>query len=192
VTLVATDSLTCNQTDTAMVAITVGVTPVADFSTGTAEPIPGSPVAFFDESLDATAWSWDFGDGSTSALQDPEHAFQIAGAYTVCLTAISDDGCSDVACRAIDIAQQVFLPNAFTPNGDGVNDHFAPISQFALNAYRFQIFNRWGELIFDATAPGTGWDGTWKGVDQEGGVYIYVLRAAEIEGVATGTVTLVR
>jgi gliding motility-associated-like protein len=188
VNLVATDSLTCNQTDTATLDIAVGITPDADFSTGTAEPIPGSPVAFFDESVDATAWS----RACTTALQDPEHAFQIAGAYTVCLTAISDDGCSDVACRAIDIAQQVFLPNAFTPNGDGVNDHFAPISQFTLNAYRFQIFNRWGELIFDATAPGTGWDGTWKGVDQEGGVYIYVLRAAEIEGVATGTVTLVR
>jgi gliding motility-associated-like protein len=108
------------------------------------------------------------------------------------LTAISEDGCEDAFCREINIAQQVFLPNAFSPNGDGLNDHFAPISQFVLNNYLFQIFNRWGELIFEANEPGTGWDGTFKGVEQEGGVYIYVLRAAEIEGVLKGTVTLVR
>lgn len=192
ITLVATDSLTCNQVDTFQMPIDIGITPLADFETGTAEPIPGSPVVFLDESTDATSWNWAFGDGLTSTLQNPEHTFQIAGNYVVCLTAVSDDGCEDEFCKEINIAQQVFMPNAFSPNGDGVNDHFSPISQFALNNYHFQIFNRWGALIFEATEPDTGWDGTYKGVEQEGGVYIYVLRAAEIEGVFKGTVTLVR
>jgi PKD repeat protein len=65
VTLIATDSLTCNQVDTFDYLVDIGITPLANFETTTAEPIPGSPVVFLDESTDATTWNWDFGDGNT-------------------------------------------------------------------------------------------------------------------------------
>jgi gliding motility-associated-like protein len=68
-----------------------------------------------------------------------------------------------------------YIPTGFTPNGDGRNDFFRP-SLINYEDFSMQIFNRWGELIFETNDPIKGWDGTYKGVDVQTGVYLYVLR----------------
>lgn len=69
-----------------------------------------------------------------------------------------------------------FIPNAFSPNHNGRNDIFKPMGKyFKPDRYLFQIYNRWGELIFETTDPEQGWDGTFKGVESPVGVYIWVV-----------------
>lgn len=69
------------------------------------------------------------------------------------------------------------MPNAFSPNGDGLNDIFRPAieSGCPVRGYLFRIFNRWGQLIFSTTTPGSGWDGFIKGLPAESGNYIFTL-----------------
>ena len=68
---------------------------------------------------------------------------------------------------------ELLMPNAFSPNGDGQNDRFTPIYSSALSSYRLTIYNRWGNLVFDSADPTKGWDGTFKGMEQEVDVYVY-------------------
>lgn len=80
--------------------------------------------------------------------------------------------------ESINISKDCYIdiPNAFTPNGDGINDYFFPRQLLSGNVSGFymQVFNRWGQLIFETThANGRGWDGKFNGQDQPGGVYIY-------------------
>lgn len=90
------------------------------------------------------------------------------------------------------------IPNSFSPNGDGRNDHFIPRSLLAagLREFNMKIFNRWGELIFQTNnIEGRGWDGTYGGKDQSVGVYVYMIEAQWVNGFRnsfTGNITLMR
>jgi gliding motility-associated-like protein len=88
----------------------------------------------------------------------------------------------------------VFLPNAFTPNGDGRNDFFRPIYNGYHHFHVFQIMNRWGQIIFTAENNNVQWDGNYNGVPQDMGVYYYYLKydcgGKTIE--EKGDVTLIR
>ena len=94
---------------------------------------------------------------------------------------------------------QLFIPNAFTPNGDGVNDVFVPISSYVTD-YSFQIFDRWGNVLFESVNPLEGWDGKgFSGLDIQQGVYVYKLSYSYVskfggsaERNYSGTVTLMR
>jgi gliding motility-associated-like protein len=68
-----------------------------------------------------------------------------------------------------------FVPNSFTPNGDGNNDTFLPILEGKVGEYRFSIFNRYGQQVFSSTEPGKGWDGIFRSVQQIPGTYIWQL-----------------
>ncbi|MCB0598935.1 MAG: gliding motility-associated C-terminal domain-containing protein [Lewinellaceae bacterium] len=74
------------------------------------------------------------------------------------------------------------IPNAFTPNGDGVNDFFAPILQCPFPNYNLEVFNRWGQLVFQTDAPQEGWDGTFNGQPAPSEVYFFQLSYQEFEG----------
>lgn len=78
---------------------------------------------------------------------------------------------------------EIIIPKAFSPNGDGLNDTFSPIYLAIADMYIFRIYNRWGEVIFETDDVNTGWDGTYKGVPQEIGTYIYYIKAKTVEGV---------
>ena len=77
---------------------------------------------------------------------------------------------------------KLVIPNAFTPNNDGLNDIFMPIFQCEFNKYKFLIFNRWGELIFSTENPFEGWDGTYKGTNAPSDVYVYLINYTDILG----------
>ena len=81
--------------------------------------------------------------------------------------ASTEDGCTDTAYAAITVIDEVlfYVPNSFTPNGDGQNDSFIPVLTAGYDrsqGYEFNIFNRWGELVFSSVSPGEGWDGTFN------------------------------
>lgn len=87
----------------------------------------------------------------------------------------------------------IYIPNSFTPNGDGLNDTFG-ISGEAIKDFSIQIFNRWGDLIFETKNASHNWDGTFNGNRVSEGVYVYKVAASNITGRKTqkeGTVTVV-
>jgi len=73
--------------------------------------------------------------------------------------------------------QKLFVPDAFTPNGDGLNDVFRPIFSGPAKNYEFSIYNRWGELVFRTTTPGLGWNGYFRNKIQPGDVFVYYIQA---------------
>ncbi|MDY0903604.1 putative Ig domain-containing protein [Pedobacter sp. CFBP9032] len=89
---------------------------------------------------------------------------------------------------------QIYIPNAFTPNNDGKNDTFLIYGNTIASA-RMSVFTQWGQLIFQSDNMSNGWDGTFKGVNQPVGVYVYMVEAQFNDGTSTmkkGTVTLIR
>ena len=119
--------------------------------------------------------------------------------YQVCLRAITANGCVDLTCMAVPVVdhEALFVPSAFTPDGDGRNDLFQ-VSGSGLRAEGFQlrIYTRWGERIYETTDPAAGWDGTVNGKAATSDVYVWSLTAYNQYGMAPyelkGHVTLVR
>lgn len=115
--------------------------------------------------------------------------------YTV--YGISAFGCRDTASVRVDIDFQMteFIPTAFSPNGDGLNDKFTVFNLRFQKLVEFRMFNRWGEQIFQTDDPSTGWDGSYKGVAQDAGTYFYIIRMSRPDGALKtykGEVTLIR
>lgn len=102
------------------------------------------------------------------------------------LKATSVEGC--IVIDSIDVFvtnnmdPQIFLPNIFTPNGDGINDCFGPLSNKLITIEQFQIFNRWGALIFSTKNKDSCWDGKYNGTPTAAGVYTYYLKGSGICG----------
>ena len=95
---------------------------------------------------------------------------------------------------AVNYSDEVYIPNAFTPNGDGVND-VVHVHSESIKTFTFYIYDQWGEMIFSSSALTSGWDGTYKGTREPAGVYIYYLKALMNSGDQLnkkGTITLLR
>ncbi len=152
-------------------------------------------VLFTDNSSpNPVAWHWDFGDGSTSDLQNPIHAYSAPGIYDVMLVAYNSAGCSDTIIYQITVIGGFVVPNVFSPNGDGVNDDFH-FPGYGLTTFHISIFNRWGTELFQSDAATFRWDGTNNGKQVSEGTYYYVVAAkdiAENEYKFNGVVTLLR
>ena len=90
---------------------------------------------------------------------------------------------------------QLYVPNSFTPNGDGKNDIFRPMIYGNAKFYEFTIFNRYGETVFQSKDPLKGWDGNYKGKKQNAGTYVWKC-AYQIDNLMrnteTGTIILIR
>lgn len=116
--------------------------------------------------------------------------------YTV---TVSDSiGCTDDATVLVKIfrtAPKIFVPTAFTPNGDGKNEFAAAVAVGITRLDYFRIYNRWGQLVFETTVNGKGWDGRLGGVPQATGVYVWIVKGTDYTGKVVfdkGTVTLIR
>lgn len=116
---------------------------------------------------------------------------------TYTLTVTSPDGCvesDDVTIYVLDITV-IDIPNAFSPNGDGINDELLLLYHSVESLEVFAIYNRWGQELFSTTDVSQGWDGTFNGKEQEMGSYVYVIRARNLDGSQIdkqGSVLLVR
>ncbi len=93
------------------------------------------------------------------------------------LTITTPDGCraSDTVFIEVYYETLLFMPNAFTPNGDGKNDFIGPVWQHEFQLENFSVYNRWGQLLFRSSDPNARWDGQWNGVPQPAGTYVYIV-----------------
>ncbi|MDC0272528.1 PKD domain-containing protein [Crocinitomicaceae bacterium] len=136
---------------------------------------------FTNESENATSFEWFFGDGTESDFVNTTHFYDSYGVYNVALVAMAEDGCTDTAYVAITVNDEVlfYVPNSFTPNGDGKNEVFIPVLTAGYDrsqGYEFSVYNRWGEQIFFSETPGEGWDGTYNSAPAQNGTYIWYVK----------------
>jgi len=136
-------------------------------------------------STNITNWFWVFGDGTTGTGTNPTHTYNTAGTYTAIVTVSNASGCSTndtVVINVRDLPSDVFIPNVFTPNGDGVNDTFY-IPSKGIIEFDMKIYDRWGILLFESTSSIKGWDGKTKnGNNVSDGTYYYLIEAKGIDG----------
>ncbi|MFB6258575.1 MAG: PKD domain-containing protein [Flavobacteriales bacterium] len=160
-------------------------------------------IDFTNQSIGDSTIFWDFGGLDSSTIQNPSYVFpeEEAGTYDVCLTATSSEGCKDTVCKEVVVKGKFFLyvPNAFTPDGDGINDLFRPvINGMDRSDYRFEIYDRWGKLVFKTKDPEKGWDGSIDGNKDASKTDVYVWKVITTNKytgnsiVETGHVTLLR
>ena len=154
-------------------------------------------IQFINLSSDTSVSFWEFGDGTISQENNPSHIFQTSEQYTVTLITHPFSGCPDTAQAVIPvendgISDTLFIPNVFTPNGDGNNDFFeiAGIDNPCINVNKLSIFNRWGLKVFETDGSQLKWDGRSNGNPLTDGTYFYVLEGKEF--MKSGGVILLR
>jgi len=172
--------------------------------------VPDTELFTTNFSFGATSYFWDFGDNGTSTEFQPTYIYKIEGKYNITLIASDDHGdgtvCSDTLVRMV-IARQGGLtkvPNAFTPNQNGpsggiptngsFNDIFLPIVK-GVEEFNMQIYDRWGNLVFESNSATTGWDGYKDGRLMPAGVYVYKLTVRLTDNQRStqiGDVTMIR
>jgi large repetitive protein len=207
VTLLVTNQFGCKQDTTKIDVIEVYPQPIASFY---ADPqttsILDPNINFVNTSQGAVSYYWNFGDpaaltgSNTSILVNPSHSYSYVGSYAVNLVATSNRGCSDTARLIVEITPDfaVYIPNTFTPDGNGVNDIFQPLGVgIDEENYRLDIYDRWGENIFTSNSFRKGWDGTVKGGSKiaQQGVYTYKMLVTDTRGTKhpyVGHVTVLR
>ncbi len=176
--------------------------PVADFTFMPTEPTNGRPIEFTNQSVGdgIVTYYWNFGDGSTSYLENPTHSYHINSdeTFNVLFKVTNNYDCSHDTLKSFIVVDNYafFVPNAFTPNNDGNNDLFLPRVEDVLK-YHLIIYNRYGEAIFQTINPDEPWDGTHKFEKCPAGVYTWVITyrkyaEPDTELRKNGTVTLVR
>ncbi len=159
-----------------------GTAPIADFA------ISPSFVSTYDpfadlinlSSSDVTSFSWSIPNGtpSNSSAENLEVSYLDAepGFYPITLIVENSDGCTDTIVKIIEVYEEIilFAPNAFTPDGDEFNNDWRVyVSNADLGSFSLQIFNRWGEMIFESNDPEFGWDGTYGGEMIQDGTYTW-------------------
>lgn len=197
VTLVITTQAGCSDSLTQDVEIMFYPLPVAEFVANPKETgIFNSKIKFTDLSQNAVSWWWDFGDGQNSSLQHPEHYYDEMGQFIVTLTVKNIAGCEATYRESVYITP-FFVPNAFTPNSDGLNENFFEAGYIVdVSSYSMSIFNRWGQKVFENDSHYKPWNGLDKnGKPAPEGVYVYAIKVKTYSGkdyYFSGRVTLLR
>ncbi len=160
--------------------------------------IVGQPLQLF--ATGGVSYSWTPATGLNNPnIQNPVGTYS-ANIDTIMYKVVVRDniGCADssyVIVRVFQTAPSIFVPTAFTPNGDGLNDQARPICVGIRKINYFSIYNRWGELVFTTTENEKGWDGRINGVLQSTNVFVWIVSAEDYLGgkyFDKGTVTLIR
>lgn len=186
VQLIVSNRVGCR--DTAFADIELAPQPKADFAflepdTPTAYTLNQDKLAIDNRSEKAQHYQWDFGDGVKSQQAHPRHIYQEVGKYPVTLVAEGENGCTDSVRKLVEVkaTPHLYIPTAFTPDGDGLNDHFS-VEATNVKDFEIKIYNRWGEKVYTATKTDFQWDGTYKGEDVQVGTYTFVATARSIDG----------
>jgi gliding motility-associated-like protein len=198
-TVIVTDANGCQDSDTEL--LSVFTLPEADF---TIRFYGSDSTLYADEELNLTnlsnpkpaSYQWTFGDGASDTIFEPIHKYTTEGTYEVVLILITPEGCRDTARYPLrySITPKIYVPTAFSPNGDGINDFFN-IAYLNLKNFNAMIFDRWGNKLFQTQDPSFRWDGTVKGNPLPEGVYTIYLKGigARDEVIEySGTITLFR
>ena len=181
--------------------------PVADFDYGP-KPITilAPEVQFYNQSGGLiSSYSWNFGDiysngGDTSHSFNPSYTYFNVDTFNVTLIVSSPQGCTSKVVKPVIVADTyaMYVPNAFSPNGDGTNDNFKAVGE-GIKSFKLYVFDRWGNTLFYSDDINRGWDGTFQGrgsqqILQED-VYVWKISVTDITNKAQalhGTVTLLK
>lgn len=175
-----------------MYTVEVYPKPIADFNHAPIKPIINQDpfVTFTDASHGSTitSWNWFFNSTPqwTSNEQNPTFTYTDPGTYPVTLVVTSDKGCSDTVIHPLIVGLDfgIYVPNAFTPNDDGLNDVFQP-KGYGIDKYQLSVFDRWGEKLFYSEEFELGWKGTYEGRGNticENGVYTWMIILIDVFG----------
>lgn len=190
VKVVAVTTNGCRDSTTVYEMLEVYPVPFADF-TYSPKPVRmfNTTVQFQNYSTHATQYDWYFENGTplTSELKNPISKFPEGetGSYEVQLVVSTDMGCQDSITKIIDVIPEVmiFAPNSFTPDGDDFNEIWKPIL-IGVNPLKvdIEIYNRWGEMVWESHDQNVGWDGTYgygSGRKVKSGIYVWKIKAAD-------------
>jgi len=204
VALTITSNQGCSATGTLAQDIEVYPYPVANFSW---EPLPPNilenEIQFINQTSLGSTFEWDFGILGSSNLPNPTISLPLRdqGFYPVCLIATSIYGCTDTICQVVDMESilLLYVPTAFTPDGDGINDVFYPVvSGISQDDYTFRIFDRWGNLVFESNIIDEPWLGNYDGGEHyvQNDVFVWQMKCKLLDSGDNkeyfGRVTLVR
>ncbi|MBC8046120.1 MAG: PKD domain-containing protein [Fimbriimonadaceae bacterium] len=186
----------CGYTDEYTETFTVFDLPVAYFDPEPSFGIANAPTTFVNLCEYASEYLWTFSDGTFSTEESPTKYFPGLGNFEVCLTATNPAGCEDTYCRniAIENAGAADIPTGFSPNNDGYND-ILYVKGFGFAKMELKIFDRWGQLVFEAYDQESGWDGTYKSKPLDMDVFVFTLKVDFTDGKhfdKTGNITLIR
>ena len=182
VTLTAISDKQCATSLTQPAMITVYPKPLADFDFNpTNADIYDNEITFIDKSIIASSWNWNLGDGGLSLENNPIHVYQDSGLYWITLTIENSYGCKDTTQKSVKInpVYVLYIPNAFTPDGDGINDWFF-IEGYGITNLQTMIFDKWGELIYESQRLDAKWDGFYKGKKCLNDSYVYRIKAKDV------------
>jgi gliding motility-associated-like protein len=195
-----TDVNGCSNTDSVLVSI--GTIPTANFGYNLSLACEGMLAQFSDSSLNATGWSWNFGEGNSSSLQNPQNNFSYGSSYVITLIVINPP-CKDTAQKTIsvsDLSSYVSFQTStvFTPNADGMNDCFHLIPNISgvdggkfAGCAELTVYDRWGVPVYHSAYSGACWDGkTSTGIDVSEGTYFWIF---DLNGIQEkGFITVLR
>ena len=135
-------------------------------------------ISFDNLSTESVSYEWRLGDGSVLFTEDANYEYNEAGDYDVLLIANNAGNCPDTAIKRISIAPYdfIYLPQAFSPNGDGLNDEFGVLAAGDVTIVSFEIYNRWGNQVFRTVDAEEKWDGTIDGKEAISDTYVYYVR----------------
>ncbi len=161
----------CGNQVSATAMVEVENLPQVDF---TFTQLPDQQIVFNNQTSGATQYYWEFGDGQTATDPDPTHSYDQSGFFEVQLTASGPNGCTDSTTQFVEVISDFYfyVPNAFTPNGDGKNETFGGKGR-GFSAYRLQVWNRWGGLVYETENVNRPWDGIIKDKPAPQGTYLY-------------------
>ncbi len=204
VTLTVSDATTgCAATVTEDDMVCLYANPTAIFTVDSVIHFTTNPeFEFTNTSLNGYTYVWNFGDGSSSVSTDIVHTYpQTINNYFVTLYAYNEAGCMDSMYMNVSVREELiyFVPNTFTPDLNGVNDLFLPVftSGFDVNEFSFEVYNRWGNLVFETDNYLKGWDGKlMTGEKAQDGIYTWKIKFRglldEYGKYEVGHVTLIR
>ena len=200
ITLNVVDNNTCNRTDNTSFAILVNGKPTAAYTYNPQPPQANTPVTFTNNAIGGSNYKWVYGDGDSLVTTNinalVSHIYNATNTYNACLIVTNSSGCLDTVCQDIKAITIPLLdvPNAITPNGDGINDKVL-VRGYGIVKMSWRIYNRWGVLVFESTDQKVGWDGRFKGSIQAVDVYTYTLDVEFSDGIKyakKGDITLLR
>ena len=189
VIVTATDSMGCTATTTFQVETEMLGDPSFMFDSYASATYNlysiHDPIQFTNTSTgDFISVSWDFGDGSVSDEENPVHTYVREGIYIITQTVVYPYGCvrTNKITIKVEKGYEVMVPNAFTPNADGINDFFCPVFE-GLRNIELNIYDTWGSMIYyEKGEVIKGWNGTLNNTPSENGNYMYKITAETFYG----------
>jgi uncharacterized repeat protein (TIGR01451 family) len=163
--------------DSIILPLSVFPRPVAQFSISSS----GNTAELQNESLDGIGYLWNFGDGNTSNTTNLilDHTYTASGDYAIQLIVNSLEGCKDTVASTFSANGEFtfFIPNAYTPNDNGINDEYNIEPRELISALEMKVFNRWGQLVAHSSKK----ENILPALDP--GIYIYIISISDLSGI---------